>query len=132
MGRRALVAGFLGAAMLVSAPAALAKKKTRGAEHYGVVAGTVFQETGFLLRGARVTLTPVPADGAQVKKKQIQHTVTDNRGEFAFRVPAGAMRYTVRAEADGWEPAEKTVEVQWDQRVDVVLRLRPATKGRRK
>lgn len=133
MGRRAFLAGLLAAALLVSAPAGLAKKKKRRPERYGVIAGTVFQNSGFLLRGARVTLTPVPPDGSKVKKKDIQETVTDNRGEFAFRVPAGAMRYTIRVEADGWEPAEKTVEVQWDQRVDTVFRLRPAAnKGKRK
>ncbi len=126
MGRRTLLAGLLAAALLLCAPSGLAKKKKKRAERYGVIAGTVFQNTGLSLRGARVTLTPVPAGGSPAKKKQIQRTRTDSRGEFAFRVPAGAMRYTVRAEADGWEPAEKTVEVQWDQRVDIVLRLRPA------
>ncbi len=132
MGRRTLLIALL-AAFRAFVPPARAKKKKRGTERYGVVAGTVFQSNGFSLRGAKVTLTPVPADGSAPKKKQIQRTATDSRGEFAFRVPAGAMRYTIRAEADGWEPAEKTVQVQWDQRVDIVLRLRPAAdKGKRK
>jgi len=133
MGRRTLLIALLAAFRAFVPPAARAKKKKRGTERYGVVAGTVFQSNGFSLRGAKVTLTPIPADGSAPKKKQIQRTATDSRGEFAFRVPAGAMRYTIRAEADGWEPAEKTVQVQWDQRVDIVLRLRPAAdKGKRK
>ena len=66
--------------------------------------------------------------GGEVKRKDIQSVTTDTRGEFAFRVPAGAMSYTVRVEADGWETAEKSVQTQWDQRVDVTFRLKPASK----
>jgi hypothetical protein len=97
-------------------------------ERVGVVAGTVFQDSGFALSGARVTLAPEGKSEHAARIKP-QETTTDRRGEFAFRVPAGSMRYTVRVEAEGWAPAEKSVEVEWDQRLDVSFRLRPAASG---
>ncbi len=106
-------------------PAAPAPKEKKRAEKFGVIAGTVFQESGLSLRGARVTITPAPEDGSKVDRKRTKTAITDSRGEFAVRVPAGAMRYTVRVEADGWQPAEKTVVVQWEERVDVFFRLTP-------
>jgi len=95
----------------------------------GVVAGTVFQQTGFALPKASVTVAPIPADGAKLKKKQIKHLETDSRGEFAVRMPGGGVRYTVRVEAEGWQSQEKEVEIPWDQRVDVNFRLKPASEG---
>ncbi len=122
---------ILAAAILVCAICALpsplpAKKKP---EKFGVIAGTVFQQSGFSLQGATIMLTPTPEEGGEINTKDIQKTVSDRRGEFSFRVPAGAMRYTVRVEAEGWQPAEKTVESQWDQKVGVTFRLKPATAG---
>src|SRR5579863_712956 len=72
------------------------------AEPYAVVAGTVFREDGFSLSGASVTL--LPKDAPKGKKLE---AVSDARGEFAFRVPAGATAYTVKAARKGFRPCWK-------------------------
>lgn len=117
------------AALLALSPSPSQAAKKKRQEPTGVIAGTVFQRSGFSLKRARVTVTPVLPEGKKVKKKQIRRTSTDDRGEFAVRVPGHWLRYNVRVEADGWVAAEKQVEVPWDQRVEVTFRLQPAPRG---
>lgn len=105
------------------APEAAAKRK-KGPQSYAVIGGTVFQESGRSLPGARVTVMPLAEDGSRKVTRPAAAT-SDSRGEFAVRVPAGSMRYNVRVEARGFQSAEKQVQVEWDQRVDLVFRLRP-------
>lgn len=85
---------------------------------YAVVAGTVFNDRGFVVRGATVSLTP---QGASKLKKQ--QAVTDARGEFAFRVPPVQGNWVARASIKGFMAAEKTVEVTGEERKDVTLEL---------
>ena len=92
-------------------------------EPYAIVAGTVFREDGFLLPGASVTLLP-----KDVPKGKKLEAVSDARGEFAFRVPAGAAAYVVRAARKGFRPAEKEASVSGDGRVDVTLILSAESK----
>ena len=108
-------------------PAAAGKKKT-GPESYGLVAGTVFQESGYALPNAELTLIPdPPSNGASQKLKKLQ-ALSSARGEFAFRVPPVPMRYTLRVVAKGWQPAEKSVAIQGEERVDVTFQLQPESK----
>ena len=88
------------------------------AEPYAVVAGTVFREDGFSLPGASVTL--LPKDAPKGKKLE---AMSDARGEFAFRVPAAAAAYVVKAARKGFQPAEKEASVSGEGRVDVTLIL---------
>ena len=92
-------------------------------EPYAVVAGTVFREDGFSLAGASVTL--LPKDAPKGKKLE---AVSDARGEFAFRVPAGAAVYVVKAARKGFQPAEKEAAVSGEGRVDVTLTLTAESK----
>ena len=92
-------------------------------EPYAVVAGTVFREDGFSLAGASVTL--LPKDAPKGKKLE---AVSDARGEFAFRVPAGAATYVVKAVRKGFQPAEKEASVSGEGRVDVTLLLSAESK----
>lgn len=107
-----------------TAPEAAAAKRNKGPQSYAVIGGTVFHENGRSLPGARVIVTPLPEDGSKKVTGRTEGT-SDSRGEFAIRVPAGSMRYNVRVEARGFEPAERQVQVEWDQRVDLVFRLQP-------
>jgi hypothetical protein len=50
---------------------------------------------------------------------------SDIRGEFAFRLPAGAGSYVVRAEAKGFQPGEKKAEVYDSQKTTMNLLLSP-------
>ena len=110
-------------------PAAAAKKKTVP-ESYGLVAGTVFQESGYALPNAEVTLIPAPpSDGASAPQKlKTLQAVTSARGEFSFRVPPVPMHYILKVVAKGWQPAEKSVAIQGEGRVDVTFQLQPESK----
>lgn len=108
-------------------PAEAAKKKVVP-QNYALVAGTVFQESGYALPNADVTLIPDPQPSnapAKVKKLQV---ISDTRGEFVFRVPPGSMQYTVRVAAKGYQAAQKSVSVQGEERVDVTFQLQPESK----
>ena len=103
-----------------------AKKKKKNTPT-GVIAGTVFQPSGLSMRGAKVTVTPAPDQDPPPRDMKAFKGVTDHRGEFAFRVPGGSMRYTVRVEAKGHQPQEKMVTVEWDQRVNIFVRLKASS-----
>jgi hypothetical protein len=100
------------------------QKKNRP-ESFGVIAGTVFHESGRSLPGAQITVTPKPSEGETSRRTKALKAVADARGEFAIRVPAGAFSYNIRVEAKGFHPEEKQVTTNWDERVDIFFRLRP-------
>jgi hypothetical protein len=93
------------------------------------VTGTVFQSSGFLLRGAEVELVPQPAkegNAAKTKVKVKRMTGrTNEMGEFVFRVPALPIDYLVRARARGFVAQEKTVTISGEERQDVLFHLDP-------
>jgi Carboxypeptidase regulatory-like domain len=95
---------------------------TNDAPH-AVVAGTVFRENGFSLPGAAVTLAGKEAPGGPKKKMKKLQSVSDGRGEFAFRVAPGAATYVVRASLKGFQSVEKEASVSGEERVEVTLVL---------
>jgi len=102
--------------------AAAAEKKAP--ESYALVAGTVFQESGYALPGADVTLVPDPLPGApSAKGAKKMHALSNARGEFIFRVAAGPARFKMSAAAKGFQTQEKSVQIQSDERVDVTFQL---------
>ncbi len=102
---------------------------SKAAASYALVAGTVFQQSGYALPGAAVTLAPDPQPGVRLPKGlKKAHTTANSRGEFVFRVPAGPMHYTLKAEANGFQGQEKSVEIQGEERADVTFQLRPQSK----
>ncbi|MCC7174565.1 MAG: carboxypeptidase regulatory-like domain-containing protein [Bryobacterales bacterium] len=105
-----------------SAGARLSGTQSQTRQAYAVVAGTVFRDDGRALGGARVTLKPAPEEGTASRGKSLS-AVADQRGEFAFRVPAGPMRYNVAAEAPGFKAQGKLVSVSGDERVDIYFQL---------
>jgi hypothetical protein len=113
------------ALLLAAALVAYAAAKNRQTE-YAVIAGTVFREPGYSVRGASVELAP--GDEARKLKVKKMQTVTDSRGEFLFRVPALPASYTVKVKAAELAPQEKPVSVHGDERVDVTFLLAPASK----
>ncbi len=117
----AFLLGVLAAVLLVSLSLAADKKKAKTAPQ-ALIAGTVFQESGFSLRGARVVV--FDTERPKVRKE----TLADMQGEFAVRVPGGKARYVIEASADGFVSEKKTVEVGGDERVEVTFRLTPSGK----
>jgi hypothetical protein len=121
MTRRALV-GLI--AFGAAASAAKKKDKGKNAGPLGLISGTVFDVDGRSLPGAKVTVT-----AAEDPKLKFE-AVTSPRGEFNVRAPADedlaqGRNYVIRAEAKGFEPAEKTVEVYQAQRTNANLLLDP-------
>ncbi len=115
-------AAFLLGSVLSAFPAE--RKRSQPAPG-AVIAGTVFRNTGLSLPGAMITITPLSGAEAKAKSRPIQ-AVSDARGEFVVRVPAGPARYRVGAVARGYQPAEQTIEIQGEERVDLTFLLEPA------
>ncbi|HUA18245.1 MAG TPA: carboxypeptidase-like regulatory domain-containing protein [Bryobacteraceae bacterium] len=116
---------FLAALLVPASPAA----DKEAARSYALIFGTVFQESGYAFRGAAVTLTPDRRpDAPRVKGVKKAQAVSDGRGEFAFRVPPGPMRYTLKVEAKGFESQAKPIEIQGEERVDVTFNLERRSK----
>ena len=107
---------LLGCALLLAAA-------ERNDAPHAVVAGTVFRENGFSLPGAAVTLAVKEAPGAPKTKMKKLQSVSDGRGEFAFRVPPGAATYVVRASLKGFQAIEKEASVSGEERVEVTIML---------
>jgi len=99
-------------------------KPKKGQEPYALIAGTVFRDTGFSLPGADVTVIPAPEAGSRAKVKKIK-AISDARGEFAVRVPAVPMRYTVGVKASGYRAQDKSISITADERVELFFRLEP-------
>lgn len=98
-------------------------KSGDGKKALSIIGGTVFREPGFAMGGALVELLEV-TEGK--KKKKPEKTLSDARGEFAFRLPAKDAKYMVRASAKGFEPQEKEAVSTPGVRTDVFFTLKPA------
>lgn len=121
---------FLPVVLSLLSPADVSGEKNKKAqESYALIAGTVFRSSGFSLPGAEVTVTPDP-DAKPRRKLKKTKVLSDSRGEFAVRVPAEPMRYTVSVKAGGFRPQEKPVSIQADERVDLFFHLEAETKKR--
>lgn len=94
---------------------------------YAVVAGTVFRASGLTLGGAEVTIKAA-GDSKEARKFKKMSTVTNSRGEFAFRLPAAPRSYTVGVKAAGYQPQEKAVSVSGEDRMDVFILMEAASK----
>ena len=116
--RRALWAALLAAPLA----AKKRKKKDKGGQDstLGLIAGTVFTSDGLSIPGARVWAQANDEPGAKPVAG-----VADHRGEFALRVPASTdgRPYHVRAEADGFDGAEKSADAYTGQKTMINLLL---------
>jgi hypothetical protein len=92
----------------------------REGEPYAVIRGAVFHGPGYTLPNATVTIERI--DGG---KKFKQETVSQEGGEFAFRLKAEKANYRVTATARGFQPASIEVEVGGDETRNVALTLQP-------
>ena len=122
----------IGISLLILAAAfalpGLGAKKTSAPESYVLLEGTVFMETGVALPNAEVVVvSDPPPDTPRPKLKKLQ-TVSDARGEFAFRLPTGSMRYIIKVSAKGFHNEEKPVTVGDQDRVDVTFQLHEESK----
>ncbi|MGB7925773.1 MAG: carboxypeptidase-like regulatory domain-containing protein [Pyrinomonadaceae bacterium] len=87
--------------------------------------GSVFTPEGRSVRGARVELARLEADGTP---KKIDGRLTSESGEFVFRLTPDAAKYRLTVKADGAEPATKDVDIDGAAIYRVSLSLQPAQK----
>jgi len=99
---------------------AQAKQK---AEPEAVIAGTVFRDPGFAQPGASVVLALKSAPA-----KKLQRLISSPRGEFTFRVPAGANSYVVSATLKGFQTARQEIDIQGEEQINATLLLVPESK----
>jgi len=109
-------------------PVAAAGKKKAVPEPYGLVAGSVFRDSGYALPYAEITLVPNPPPNTSPVKVKKMQAVSDARGEFVFRVPPATMTYLVKVVAKGFHSEEKAVTIQGEERVDVTFMLHEESK----
>lgn len=105
----------LAAVLVVSAAAS--QKKPGKHQPYALLFGTVFNEDGRLVRGARVTVKPKETKGKW-------EAVSDTQGEFAVHLPAVRAVYLVEVQAPGLAPGKKEVAFEGEERQDVVVHLK--------
>ncbi len=95
-----------------------APKKKPVLETYALISGSVFNDSGYALPDADVTIAPE----AQNKTKPLE-AVSDARGEFVVRVPPGPANYIVAVHAKGYQSQRKSVPVNDQERVEVTFQL---------
>lgn len=104
--------------------------KDKSKKSFAVIAGTVFRDPGFAFPGVAILLEPAPEGKTSVKVKKMD-AVTDSRGEFAFRVPAAAMRYNLTIQATGHTTEKRSVTIAGEERQEVFVTLQAAKEGAR-
>lgn len=82
--------------------------------------GSVFNADGRSVEGARIELARVLVDGSAEK---IDGRVTNETGEFSFRLTTSAARYRVTARFSGFPPVSKEIEVEGPAIYRVALSL---------
>jgi|ERR1051325_935999 hypothetical protein len=113
-------------ALLALLPSSLAtsqekpKEKQKKEKPYALIFGTAYGPNDRPLYGVKVTIRP------EKKKHPSWDLMSDHRGEFAQRVPAGANDYLVRGEAeyaplgdDGKPQLSKKLRLKGETRVHV-------------
>jgi hypothetical protein len=109
-------------------PAAAAAKKKPALDTYALISGSVFQESGYALPDASVTLVAEPPTAGAAVKAQKMETVANARGEFTFHVPPGPMHYSIVVAAKGYQSLRKSVGVEGEERVEVTFQLERESK----
>jgi hypothetical protein len=99
-------------------------KKQKVADQF-LIFGTVFEESGFLVREAEIQVRR--AGEKRVRWRQY----SDRRGEFAVRVPPGS-EYELTVKAKGFETHTHKVDARTGKGEDLVIRLRSAAADGRK
>ncbi|MGH9836894.1 MAG: carboxypeptidase-like regulatory domain-containing protein [Blastocatellia bacterium] len=90
----------------------------REGDPYAVIRGAVFHGLGYTLPNATVTIERI--DGGRKFK---QETVSQDGGEFAFRLRAEKAKYRLTAVARGFQPASVEIEIEGDEARNVALTL---------
>jgi len=111
-------------ALLLVTPLAISEAGEKQKEKpYALLQGNVFTAEGFALPGIEVSVK------REDDRKAKWRAVSNSRGEFAVRLPAGAATYEVSTHSKQFENQTKTVEVAGGTKESVVVVFRLARKG---
>lgn len=99
------------------ATSALGEEKSKKSPAQAIIAGGVYDEAGYALRGIRVKIW------REKERKPKWEAISDARGEFAVRVPAGRATYLVSTHSKEHLNQEQQVEIYGHERVELVFRL---------
>ena len=121
MTRRAWTAAACG---ILHFGAALATAQRKGSERTALLFGTVFRDSYLALEGARV----VAYNEASPRKKY--RAVTNYRGEYRIRVPAGDATYIVEATAPRFAAARRTAQVYGIEKTTANMILEPRKRSK--
>ena len=120
-----LAASLLLLLAAVSEPLAAANRKEKPAQTpVAIIAGTVFRTPGFALPGAEIIVAPKSSESGDVKFKKIQ-VLSSGRGEWAVRVPAVPMEYTIYVKCSGYQSQQSTTAIEGEQRRELNFILEP-------
>ncbi|MDT5121539.1 MAG: hypothetical protein QOC96_1021 [Acidobacteriota bacterium] len=72
------------------------------------LAGSVFNEGGYSVPGVRIEIARLASDGTQ---KKIDGRISNESGQFVFRLSPDKATYRVTIKPDGAEPQTKDVEI---------------------
>ena len=89
------------------------------------IRGSVFNQQGLSVSGARIELVRIQDDGSA---KKIDGRLTNETGSFVFRLSPEPARYRVTVKPNGAESVSKEVEVDGAAVYRVALSLPPAPK----
>lgn len=89
------------------------------------VRGSVFDRSGRSVRGARIEIAFINADGST---KKLDGRLSNEVGFFVFRLSPERARYRITVRADGMETATHDVEVEGAARNNIAITLQPAAK----
>jgi hypothetical protein len=112
--------GLCGFLILLQEIVPLAKEKEP--DSFALLAGSCFNSDGFSLPGASIRVEMQTNQEKPGKTKKWQ-TVSDARGEFALRLPAGRHIFLIKASREGFVPLETTVSFVQDERQDIILKF---------
>ncbi len=90
------------------------------------IRGSVFNEAGRSVEGARVELARIQEDGSA---KKIDGRVTNETGSFVFRLTPDLAKYRVTVKPPGGDPISKDVEVDGAAVYRVALNILPVPKS---
>jgi Carboxypeptidase regulatory-like domain len=91
---------------------------------YAIIRGAVFTEEGFTLANALVKIEKI-TEGKRFKSE----AVSQEAGEFSFRLTVEKATYRVTATAKGFEPASKDVEIEGDDVRQIAISLKKVAGG---
>lgn len=107
-----LLPGLLVASVLAFPLGAKEKPKP-----HALLLGSIFTAEGLSLPGVPVTIT------LKAARKPRWRAVSDRRGEFAIRLPAGRATYEVTTHSKEHQNETKTVEIYGEESVSIIFQL---------